>query len=43
MPNTISAIRRAKRTEIQTSVNKTRKGKYKSAIKEMNGYIRMTL
>ena len=39
MPNTISAIRRTKRTEIQTSVNRMRKSKYKSATKEMYGYI----
>ena len=39
MPNTKSAIRRTKRTEIQTSVNRIRKSKYKAAIKLMNGYI----
>ena len=39
MPNTKSAIRRTKRTELQTSVNKIRKGKYKSAIKEMSAYL----
>jgi len=39
MPNTQSAIRRTERTKVQTSVNKSRKGKYKSAIKQMYNYI----
>ncbi|HIF61647.1 MAG TPA: 30S ribosomal protein S20 [Candidatus Pelagibacter sp.] len=39
MPNTISAIRRAKKTKLQTSVNKIRKGKYKSTIKQMSNFI----
>ena len=39
MPNTKSAIRRTKRTQLQASVNRIRKGKYKSAIKEMSGYL----
>ena len=39
MPNTQSAIRRTERTKAQTSVNKSRKGKYKSAIKQMYNYI----
>ena len=39
MPNTKSAIRRAKRTRLQASVNRIRKGKYKSAIKEMAAYL----
>ena len=39
MPNTKSAIRRTKRTQLQTSVNRIRKGKYKSAIKEMDAYL----
>ena len=39
MPNTKSAIRRTKRTQIQASVNRIRRGKYKSAIKEMSTYI----
>ena len=39
MPNTKSAIRRTKRTQIQASVNRIRKGKYKSAIKEMATYL----
>ena len=39
MPNTKSAIRRTKKTKIQTTVNKIRKSKYKSTIKEMSNYI----
>ena len=39
MPNTQSAIRRAKRTRLQTSVNRIRKSKYKSANKQMSNYI----
>jgi small subunit ribosomal protein S20 len=39
MPITLSAIRRAKKSNIQTAVNKIRKSKYKSAIKKMNAYI----
>ena len=39
MPNTKSAIRRVKRAKLQTSVNKIRKSKYKSAIKQMTIYI----
>tara|TARA_B110000116_G_C16304939_1_gene345437 strand:- start:239 stop:502 length:264 start_codon:yes stop_codon:yes gene_type:complete len=39
MPNTKSAIRRSKKTKTQTTVNKIRKSKYKSAIKEMSKYI----
>ena len=39
MPNTKSAIRRTKRTQLQASVNRIRKGKYKSAIKEMAAYL----
>jgi len=39
MPNTKSAIRRTKKTKIQTSVNKIRKSKYKSAVKQMSNYI----
>ena len=39
MPNIKSAIRRTKRTQIQTSVNRIRKNKYKSAIKKMLDYI----
>jgi small subunit ribosomal protein S20 len=36
MPNTKSAIRRVKRAKLQTSVNKIRKSKYKSAVKQMS-------
>ena len=39
MPNTKSAIRRVKRTQLQTSINRIRKGKYKSAIREMSIYL----
>ena len=39
MPNTKSAIRRTKRTEVQSLVNKIRKSKYKSAVKQMSIYI----
>ena len=39
MPNTKSAMRRTKKTRIQTSVNKIRKSKYKSAVKQMSDYI----
>ena len=36
MPNTKSAIRRKKRTKQQTLVNRIRKSKYKSAVKQMS-------
>ena len=39
MPNIKSSIRRTKRTQIQTSVNRIRKNKYKYAIKKMQDYI----
>ena len=39
MPNTLSAIRRAKKTKLQTSINRIRKSKYKSAVKQMSDYI----
>ena len=39
MPITKSAIRRVKRTKFQTSINKIRKSKYKSAVKQMSHYI----
>ena len=39
MPTIKSAIRRVKRTRLQTSVNRIRKSKYKSAVKQMSGYI----
>ena len=39
MPTTKSAIRRVKRTRFQTTVNKIRKSKYKSAVKQMSDYV----
>ena len=39
MPTTKSAIRRVKRTRLQTSVNRIRKSKYKSTVKQMFNYI----
>ena len=39
MPTTKSAKRRVKRTRFQTSVNRIRKSKYKSAVKQMFSYI----
>ena len=39
MPNTKSAIRRVRRVENQTTVNKIRKSKYRSAVKKMSIYI----
>ena len=39
MPTTESAIRRVKKTRLQTSVNRIRKSKYKSAVKQMSNYI----
>ena len=39
MPNTKSALRRTKRTQLQATVNRVRKGKYKAAIKEMSSYL----
>ena len=36
MPNTKSAIRRTRRVNKQTSVNRIRKSKYKSIIKEIS-------
>ena len=39
MPTTISAIRRVKKSRLQTAVNRLRKSKYKSAIKQMSNYI----
>ena len=40
MPNTKSAIRRVRRVKKQTSVNKVRKSKYKSAVKHMESLIK---
>ena len=39
MPTTKSAEKRVKRTRLQTSVNRIRKSKYKSAVKQMSSYI----
>jgi len=39
MPNIKSAIRRTKRTRIQSSVNRIRKSKYKSAVRQMSTYL----
>ena len=39
MPNTKSAIRRTKKTKIQSAVNKIRKSKYRLAIKKMSSYL----
>ena len=39
MPNTKSAIRRTRRTQAQALVNRVRKSKYKSTIKQMSIYL----
>ena len=39
MPNTKSAIRRTQRTKVQTLVNRARKSKYRSTIKQMSIYL----
>ena len=39
MPNTKSAIRRTKRTRVQTTINKIRKSKYKYAVRQMSMYL----
>ena len=39
MPNTKSAKRRTKRNQAQAIVNKIRKSKYKSAVKQMSIYL----
>ena len=39
MPNTKSAIRRTKKTQVQTTINKIRKSKYRVAIKKMSTYL----
>ena len=39
MPNIKSAIRRAKKSKKQALINKVRKSKYRSAIKQMNIYL----
>ncbi len=40
MPNTKSAIRRVRRVKKQTQVNKIRKSKYKSAVKQMENLLK---
>ena len=40
MPNTKYAIRRVRRVKKQTSVNRVRKSKYKSAVKQMETFIK---
>ena len=39
MPNIKSAIRRAKKSKKQALVNKARKSKYKSVVKQMTAYL----
>ena len=39
MPNTISAIRRTRQTRKQSLINRIRKSKYKSAVKQMSMYL----
>ena len=39
MPNTKSAIRRTKRTQSQALVNRMRKSRYKTAVKQMSIYL----
>jgi len=39
MPNIKSSVRRAKKSRKQALVNKTRKSKYKSAVKQMTMYL----
>ena len=39
MPNTKSAIQRVKRTQTQASLNRIRKSKYKSAVKQILTYL----
>ena len=39
MPNTTSAIRSVRRVKIQTAVNRLRKSRYRSTIKQMTSYI----
>ena len=39
MPNTKSAIRRTRRAQQQALVNRIRKGKYKSTVKQMSVYL----
>ena len=39
MPTTTSAIRSVRRVKLQTAVNRLRKSKYRSTIKQMTNYI----
>ena len=39
MPNTTSAIKRVRRVQMQTAVNRLRKSKYRSTVKQMTNYI----
>ena len=39
MPNTKSAIRRVRKSQQQALVNRIRKSKYKSAVKQMSVYL----
>ena len=39
MPNIKSAVRRVRKSRKQTLVNKVRKNKYKSAVKQMTTYL----
>jgi small subunit ribosomal protein S20 len=39
MPNTTSAIKRVRRVQMQTAVNRLRKSKYRSTVKKMMNYI----
>ena len=39
MPNTKSAIQRVKRTRAQATLNRIRKSKYKTAIRQMSTYL----
>ena len=41
MPNTKSATRRVKKTRTQTSLNRIRKSKYRSAVKQMSTYLEL--
>ena len=40
MPNTKSAIRRVRRVKKQTQVNRIRKSKYKTAVKQMELHLK---
>ena len=40
MPNTKSAIRRVRRVKKQTQVNRVRKSKYKTAVKQMELHLK---